>query len=169
METARLRRAGGLFMPKEKDGTTKGYAFIEYLDENMAMAAMQQTQGYRLDKNHVFKVNRFDDFERLAKVRVAEALRCRYDCEVCMVRAESRYLQPRADWDCGLLDPLLARPSQVSPEYTPLVQKEYKPRENLQTFMMDDRGRDQFVIRYADETEIYWNDGAHKRAEEVYK
>jgi hypothetical protein len=66
---ARLCRAGGLFMPKEKDGTTKGYAFIEYLDENMAMAAMQQTQGYRLDKNHVFKVNRFDDFERLAKVR----------------------------------------------------------------------------------------------------
>jgi hypothetical protein len=58
-------------MPKEENGATKGYAFIEYLDEDMAMAAMQQTQGYRLDKNHVFKVNRFDDFERLAKVRAS--------------------------------------------------------------------------------------------------
>ena len=67
---------------------------------------------------------------------------------------------------CGSL---LSRGSQVSPEYTKLAQKEYKPRENLQSWMMDERGRDQYVIRYADETEVYWNDGAHKRSEEVYK
>lgn len=85
-----------------------------------------------------------------------------------MVRTESRYLKPRADGTVGSTQPSLST-SQVSPEYTPLVQREYKPRENLQSWMMDDRGRDQFVIRYADETEIYWNDGAHKRAEEVYK
>jgi translation initiation factor 3 subunit B len=56
----------------------------------------------------------------------------------------------------------------VSPEYTKLAQKEYKPRENLQSWMMDERGRDQYVIRYADETEVYWNDGAHKRSDAVY-
>jgi hypothetical protein len=86
-----------------------------------------------------------------------------------MVPAESRYLElGRTGW-LAQLNPRPRHLSQVSPEYTPLVRKEYKPRENLQSWMMDDRGRDQFVIRYADETEIYWNDGAHKRAEEVYK
>jgi hypothetical protein len=33
-----------------------------------AQAAREQTQGYRLDKNHVFAVNMFDDFEKYAKV-----------------------------------------------------------------------------------------------------
>ena len=35
--------------------------------------------------------------------------------------------------------------------------------------MLDKRGRDQFVIRYGDETEIYWNDAARSQAEDVYK
>ena len=42
-------------------------------------------------------------------------------------------------------------------------------QENLQEFMLDKRGRDQFVIRYGDETEIYWNDAARSQAEDVYK
>jgi len=90
----------------------------------MADAALEQTQGYRLDKNHVFQVTKFDDFEKLSK---------------------------------------------VPDSYIPLEKKEYKPRENLQSWMMDDRGRDQFVTRWADETEIFWNDGAQKRMEEVYR
>ena len=32
---------------------------------------------------------------------------------------------------------------------------------------MDRRGRDQFVIRYADETEICWNDHQKQLAEQV--
>lgn len=33
-----------------------------------AVAAREQTNGYRLDKSHVFAVNMFDDFEKYSKV-----------------------------------------------------------------------------------------------------
>lgn len=33
-----------------------------------AQAARVQTDGYKLDKNHTFKVSMFDDFDRYAKV-----------------------------------------------------------------------------------------------------
>jgi len=85
---------------------------------------MAQTQGYRLDKNHVFAVSKFDDFERLSKV-------------------PNEYMAPEV--------------------------KDFKPKENLMQWMMDDRGRDQFVTRFGDETEIYWNDGVGKRMDDVYK
>ena len=42
-------------------------------------------------------------------------------------------------------------------------------QENLWHWMMDPRGRDQFVIRYQDATEICWNDAQRTQAEEVYK
>jgi hypothetical protein len=42
-------------------------------------------------------------------------------------------------------------------------------QENLWTWMMDKRGRDQFVVRYGDETEVYWNDAQRAQAEDVYK
>lgn len=42
-------------------------------------------------------------------------------------------------------------------------------QENLWSWMMDPRGRDQFVIRYQDATEICWNDAQRTQAEEVYK
>ena len=37
----------------------------------------------------------------------------------------------------------------------------------VQEWLMDRRGRDQFAIRYGDETEIYWNDHQKALAEEV--
>ena len=52
----------------------------------------------------------------------------------------------------------------VAPE-----EKEFLPRENLHQWLLDERGRDQFVIRYADETEVYWNDAHVGRPEEVYR
>ena len=33
--------------------------------------------------------------------------------------------------------------------------------------MLDRRGRDQFAIRYGDETEVLWNDAARRAAEPV--
>jgi len=42
-------------------------------------------------------------------------------------------------------------------------------QENLWNWMMDKRGRDQFVIRYGDEAEVHWNDAQRAQAEEVYK
>lgn len=34
-----------------------------------AQAAKEKTQGYKLDRSHIFAVNMFDDFERLMNVR----------------------------------------------------------------------------------------------------
>jgi translation initiation factor 3 subunit B len=34
---------------------TKGYAFIEFASAAEAAAAQEQTDGYKLDKQHVFK------------------------------------------------------------------------------------------------------------------
>ena len=40
-------------------------------------------------------------------------------------------------------------------------------QENLQAWMADRRGRDQFAVRHGDETEIFWNDAARGLAEEA--
>ncbi len=37
----------------------------------------------------------------------------------------------------------------------------------LQEWLMDRRGRDQFIIRYGDETEVCWNDHQKQLAEQV--
>lgn len=31
-------------------------------------------------------------------------------------------------------------------------------QENLLTWLTDERGRDQFVVRFGSETEVYWNE-----------
>lgn len=58
---------------------------------------------------------------------------------------------------------------KISDSYEQPENKEYAPTENLQEWLMDRRGRDQFVIRYADETEICWNDHQKQLAEQVYR
>mmetsp|Transcript_7434 Transcript_7434/g.24695 ORF Transcript_7434/g.24695 Transcript_7434/m.24695 type:complete len:720 (+) Transcript_7434:103-2262(+) len=120
-----LRPEGGLVMPVEKStGKTKGFAFIEFLTQQMAEAAVQQTDGYKLDKNHIFKVSKLDDVAKYMKV----------------------------------------------PEsYTPPAKEAYVPKENMQSYMLDERGRDQYAIRFADETHIYWNDEAQSKPDEVHK
>ena len=40
--------------------------------------------------------------------------------------------------------------------------------KNTQAWMMDQRGRDQFVCRFGDETQIFWNDPQTKKGEDVY-
>eukprot|EP00891_Asterochloris_glomerata_P006248 jgi/Astpho2/6248/Aster-03652 len=59
--------------------------------------------------------------------------------------------------------------AKVPDQYEEPEEKPYRPMENLQEWLMDRRGRDQFAIRYGDETEIYWNDHQKALAEEVYK
>jgi len=46
----------------------------------------------------------------------------------------------------------------VPDEETEFVPPEYTPPENLRSWLMDESARDQFVVRYNDETEIWWND-----------
>jgi translation initiation factor 3 subunit B len=53
--------------------------------------------------------------------------------------------------------------------YTEPATHPFKQGEDLFTWLSDKRGRDQFVIRFGDETEIYWNDPARQQGDAVYK
>jgi len=57
-----------IFMPTDEKGQTKGYAFIEFSTVEAARSAVQQTNGYKLDRAHIFRVNCFDDFQVYDKV-----------------------------------------------------------------------------------------------------
>lgn len=113
----------GLWMPKDENGKTKGYAFIEYNTPQEAQTAREQTNGYKLDRSHVFVVNMFDDFDK--------------------------YMKVPDEW--------------VPPEIKP-----YTPGENLLAWLTDERGRDQFVVRFGSETEVYWNDARQGKPDLVY-
>ena len=42
-------------------------------------------------------------------------------------------------------------------------------QENLQKWLMDEKARDQFVIRAGSDTEVLWNDARQSKPELVYK
>jgi len=59
----------GFQMPMNDAGTeSKGFAFIEFVDKKAAAAAVEQTDGHKLDKNHIFSVCRFSEFSRIVEV-----------------------------------------------------------------------------------------------------
>uniref|UniRef100_A0A8C9CV64 Eukaryotic translation initiation factor 3 subunit B n=1 Tax=Phocoena sinus TaxID=42100 RepID=A0A8C9CV64_PHOSS len=51
------------FYPEE-DGRTKGYIFLEYASPAHALDAVKNADGYKLDKQHTFRVNLFTDFDK---------------------------------------------------------------------------------------------------------
>lgn len=65
--------------------------------------------------------------------------------------------------------PDLERYSQVPEEYQPPSSESYNPAEGLGNWLLDPRGRDQFLIRYQDVVEVHWNDGPQSKNQEVYK
>uniref|UniRef100_A0A670K1Q9 Eukaryotic translation initiation factor 3 subunit B n=1 Tax=Podarcis muralis TaxID=64176 RepID=A0A670K1Q9_PODMU len=48
----------------EADGQTKGYIFLEYMSPTHASDAIKNADGYKLDKQHTFRVNLFTDFDK---------------------------------------------------------------------------------------------------------
>ncbi|KTG47803.1 hypothetical protein cypCar_00018043 [Cyprinus carpio] len=48
----------------EVAGTTKGYVFLEYASPNQALEAVKNADGYKLDKQHTFRLNLFTDFDK---------------------------------------------------------------------------------------------------------
>jgi hypothetical protein len=44
------------------------YAFIEFESPEVARLACEKTQGHKLDKQHIFAVNLYSDFEKLMAV-----------------------------------------------------------------------------------------------------
>ncbi|KAM5561847.1 eukaryotic translation initiation factor 3 subunit B [Rosa sericea] len=58
---------------------------------------------------------------------------------------------------------------KVPDQWAPPETKPYTPGENLQNWLTDLKGRDQFVIRAGNDTEVYWNDARQLKADFVYK
>jgi translation initiation factor 3 subunit B len=53
-----------VFYPKDDNGYTKGYSFIEYKNPLQAEEAVKVYSNYRLDKTHTLHVNIFTDFQK---------------------------------------------------------------------------------------------------------
>ncbi|KAF3687879.1 Eukaryotic translation initiation factor 3 subunit B [Channa argus] len=52
----------------EADGMTKGYIFLEYAAPTQALEAVKNADGYKLDKQHTFRVNLFTDFDKYMNI-----------------------------------------------------------------------------------------------------
>ncbi|KAH0451085.1 hypothetical protein IEQ34_021777 [Dendrobium chrysotoxum] len=62
-------REGGFWMPVNPETKkTLGYCFIEYNTSQDAKSAKENTNGYKLDKSHIFAVNLFDEIEKYMKI-----------------------------------------------------------------------------------------------------
>ncbi|KAI8000938.1 Eukaryotic translation initiation factor 3 subunit B [Camellia lanceoleosa] len=58
---------------------------------------------------------------------------------------------------------------KVPDEWAPPEMKPYAPIENLQQWLTDEKGRDQFVIRSGLDMEVLWNDVRQMKPEPTYK
>ncbi|KAL6278954.1 hypothetical protein ACE6H2_022555 [Prunus campanulata] len=58
---------------------------------------------------------------------------------------------------------------KVPDQWAPPESNPYKPGENLQQWLTDEKARDQLVIRAGSDTEVLWNDARHLKPEPVYK
>ena len=56
---------------------------------------------------------------------------------------------------------------KVPDEYQVPEPKPFQAAESIHSWMLDKLGRDQFVIRAGDLTEVYWNDGKRGRNDMV--
>ncbi|KAG8197535.1 hypothetical protein JTE90_007271 [Oedothorax gibbosus] len=52
------------YFPLDENDVTKGYVFFEFASPEIAIEAVKSTNGYKLDKHHIFHVNLFTDFEK---------------------------------------------------------------------------------------------------------
>ena len=57
------------------------------------------------------------------------------------------------------------RLQQLSAEWVPPRRSDFENAVNLQSWLLDEQGRDQFVVRHGIETAVYWND-PHRKANE---
>ena len=52
-------------IPMGADGNSSGFAFVEFEAKEAAAVAVDKVNGYKLDKNHVFKVLPYSELARL--------------------------------------------------------------------------------------------------------
>jgi len=118
-------RDGSPYMPMSEDGSTSlGICFIEYDSPGMAQRAINDLNGFGLDKKHIFRVNPFDDIERFAK---------------------------------------------VPDEYRPPEAQKHSTHDQLHSWLLDRRGRDQFFVRFGTRAQVCWNWAQRKEAEVAYQ
>eukprot|EP00906_Rhabdomonas_costata_P026394 RCo037589 len=97
----------------EESGSTLGYAFVEYASAAEAERAVAKLNNHRLDKNHVFQVVLFSDWERFKKT-------------------PATFSEPTVE--------------------------DQKASDDLNEWLLDQSAREQYMVRYGDDTEVYWND-----------
>lgn len=197
-------REMGLWMPREGDGDgkTKGYAFIEYTTPQEAQTAREQTNGYKLDKAHVFAVNMFDDFDKYMRVPdtwvppeskpytpgVSDASHQSVSLSLSLsLRYSSFPKRGPAELNLGfwsgipicMFGIVYRCCTEINYEGLGLAESfslaiwlsfaAFFLQENMLAWLTDDRGRDQFVIRFGSDTEVYWNDHRQGKPDPVYQ
>lgn len=96
------------------NGSSLGFAFVEYITPEEAQKALSQLHNYQLDKTHRF-------------------------------------------WACTAGD--LQKLQEMSDEFVPPAAVPIaKDRPDFKNWLLDERTRDQFLIRHEDEMSIYWHD-----------
>lgn len=98
----------------------------------------------------------FVEYENVAMARVAQA-------------ALNGYQLDKAHKFAATLFDEAERLAAVPDQYAEPDERVYTPGENLRAWLSDKRGRDQFVARYGDETEVCWNDAPKQQEETVFK
>jgi translation initiation factor 3 subunit B len=56
------------YIPTDEDGQTCGYMFLQFETAKMAEEAVAVLNGYKMDKQHTFIVNKFSDLEKYKEV-----------------------------------------------------------------------------------------------------
>ncbi|XP_014607356.1 PREDICTED: eukaryotic translation initiation factor 3 subunit B [Polistes canadensis] len=56
------------YYPKNENGYTKGYIFLEYNSPINALAAAKSANNHKIDKQHTLKVNLFTDFKKFEEI-----------------------------------------------------------------------------------------------------
>jgi translation initiation factor 3 subunit B len=128
-----------------------------------AELAREKTNGYKLDKSHIFAVNMFDDFERYMKVpdtwTPAEIKPYTPGVNLLALNSPKPYF-------------LMLKFFEVSKFFMQHYFINYHIfllQENLLKWLTDDKARDQFVIRAGTYTEVYWNDARKLSPELVFQ
>lgn len=99
---------------QDDEGTTVGFAFVEFVSPEDAHKALLMLHNMQLDRYHRFWACTAGDFERLQSV-----------------------------------------PDKFVPPPTSEITTN---RPNFKSWLLDERGRDQFMIRHGDTTSIFWHD-----------
>jgi translation initiation factor 3 subunit B len=100
-----------------KSGVSLGFALIQFQTKESANIAIENVNGYQLDKNHIFSVMPYSELSRLASL-------------------SDTYVEP--------------------------PKREFQEPPDLKSWLSDESGRDQFVIRHGasnvEETTVSWSE-----------